>query len=29
METKREFIAVTTQNLAKIPITELIEELRL
>jgi hypothetical protein len=29
METKREFTAVTTQSLAKIPITKLIEELRL
>jgi len=29
METKREFTAVTTQSLAEIPITELVEELRL
>jgi hypothetical protein len=29
METKREFIAATTQSLAEIPITELVEELRL
>jgi len=29
METKREFIAATTQSLAEIPITKLIEELRL
>jgi len=29
METKREYIAATTQSLAAIPITELIEELKL
>jgi len=29
METEREFTAATTQSLAEIPITELIEELRL
>ena len=29
METKREYTAATTQSLAAIPITELIEELKL
>jgi len=29
METKKEFTAVTTQSLAEIPTTELVEELRL
>jgi len=29
IETKREYTAATTQKLSKIPITELIEELRL
>ena len=29
METKREYTAATTQNLSEIPITELVEELRL
>jgi hypothetical protein len=29
MEIKREYIAATTQSLAAIPITELVEELKL